>query len=174
MLQSILLILLVVGAFWGYRRIARLGPKERRKILLRSVVGALILMLVMMAVTGRMHWVFAVIGALIPFMRGLLGIGLQFLPFWLKYKNRQQPDPGQERQQTQSPVQSSTMDAKEAQDILGLKGDIHRGEITAEMVNDAHRRLIQKLHPDRGGNDYLAARVNLARDLLLKRIEKSS
>ena len=164
----------MIGAFWGYRRIAHLGPKERRKILLRSVVGALILMLVMMAVTGRMHWVFAVIGALIPFMRGLLGIGLQFLPFWLKYKNRQQPDPGQERQQTQSPVQSSTMDAKEAQDILGLKGDIHRGEITVEMVNEAHRRLIQKLHPDRGGNDYLAARVNLARDLLLKRIEKSS
>ena len=174
MLQSILLILLVIGAFWGYRRIAHLGPKERRKILLRSVIGALILMLIMMAVTGRMHWIFAIIGALIPFMRGLLGIGLQFLPFWLKYKNRQQPDPGQERQQTQSPVQSSTMDAKEAQDILGLKGDIHRGEITAEMVNDAHRRLIQKLHPDRGGNDYLAARVNLARDLLLKRIEKSS
>lgn len=174
MLQSILLILLVIGAFWGYRRIARLGPKERRKILLRSVIGALILMLIMMAVTGRMHWVFAVIGALIPFMRGLLGIGLQFLPFWLKYKNRQQTDQGQERQQTQSPVQSSAMDTKEAQDILGLKGDISRGEITAEMVNDAHRRLIQKLHPDRGGNDYLAARVNLARDLLLKRIEKSS
>ena len=174
MLQSILLILLVIGAFWGYRRIAHLGPKERRKILLRSVVGALILMLIMMAVTGRMHWVFAVIGALIPFMRGLLGIGLQFLPFWLKYKNRGQTGQGQERQQTQSPVPSSTMDTKEAQDILGLKGDISRGEITAEMINDAHRRLIQKLHPDRGGNDYLAARVNLARDLLLKRIEKSS
>ena len=174
MLQSILLILLVIGAFWGYRRIARLGPKERRKILLRSVIGALILMLIMMAVTGRMHWIFAIIGALIPFMRGLLGIGLQFLPVWLKYKNRQQPNQGQERQQTQSPVQSSTMDDKEAQDILGLKGDIGRGEITAEMINDAHRRLIQKLHPDRGGNDYLAARVNLARDLLLKRIEKSS
>ena len=174
MLQSILLILLVVGAFWGYRRIARLGPKERRKILLRSVIGALILMLIMMAVTGRMHWIFAIIGALIPFMRGLLGIGLQFLPVWLRYKNRQQTDQGQERQNTQSPVQSSAMDAKEAQDILGLKGDISRGEITAEMINDAHRRLIQKLHPDRGGNDYLAARVNLARDLLLTRIEKSS
>ena len=64
------------------------------------------------------------------------------------------------------------MDTKEAQDVLGLKGDLARGEITAEMINDAHRRLIQKLHPDRGGNDYLAARVNLARDLLLKRIEK--
>lgn len=51
---------------------------------------------------------------------------------------------------------------KEAYAILGLAEDASREDIEA-----AHRKLIQKLHPDRGGNDYLAAKINQARDVLL-------
>lgn len=172
MLQSVLLILLVIGLLWGLNRVKRLDAKARRKILLRSALGAAILVLVMMAVTGRMHWLFALIGALIPFMRGLLGLGMQILPAWLKYKKEQQDGRNNQEQPSQQPARRSDMDTKEALDTLGLKGDITRGDVTADMVNDAHRRLIQKLHPDRGGNDYLAAKINLARDLLLEKIGK--
>ena len=52
---------------------------------------------------------------------------------------------------------------QEALDILGLKANPTREEILK-----AHKRLIQKLHPDRGGSDFLAARVNPARDVLLR------
>jgi len=45
---------------------------------------------------------------------------------------------------------------------LGLNEGATRDEVVA-----AHRKLIQKLHPDRGGNDFLAAQINLARDVLL-------
>ena len=50
----------------------------------------------------------------------------------------------------------------EALAVLGLQDDA-----TEEDIIAAHRALIQKCHPDRGGNDYLAAKINQAKDQLL-------
>ena len=58
--------------------------------------------------------------------------------------------------------ESRDMDTEQALAVLGLDD----GASQAEIVN-AHRRLIQKLHPDRGGTDYLAATLNLAKKVLL-------
>jgi DnaJ family protein C protein 19 len=41
---------------------------------------------------------------------------------------------------------------------------------SADEINAAHRRLIAKVHPDAGGSADLAARVNAARDILLRQI----
>jgi DnaJ-class molecular chaperone len=56
------------------------------------------------------------------------------------------------------------MSRQEALSVLGLDG-----EPSHDDVRNAHRRLIQKLHPDRGGTDYLAAKINQAKDVLLTR-----
>lgn len=169
MFQSLLLILLLIALFWAVAKFKKKPPAEARKLLLRSGIGALVIVLIMMAITGRMHWLFALIGALLPFTRGILGIGMQLLPFWLKRRQETQGS-GQSQQQSQQGATRTDMSVKEAMDILGIKGEITSGEITSATVNDAHRRLIQKVHPDRGGNDYLAAKINHARDTLLKAI----
>jgi hypothetical protein len=56
------------------------------------------------------------------------------------------------------------MSVEEAYAILGLSSGAD-----AEAIKEAHRRLMVKLHPDHGGSDYLATKINRARDVLLGR-----
>lgn len=52
-----------------------------------------------------------------------------------------------------------------ALEILGLDESTDK-----DQVIKAHRSLMQKLHPDRGGSDYLAQKINAARDFLIKQL----
>jgi DnaJ family protein C protein 19 len=60
------------------------------------------------------------------------------------------------------PRTGSAMTRKEAFEVLGLKPGA-----TSEDIHAAHRRLMRRAHPDTGGSDWLASRVNQARDVLL-------
>ena len=59
---------------------------------------------------------------------------------------------------------SADVTVEEAYAILGLAAGA-----TVQQIRDAHRRLMKQLHPDHGGTDYLATKINRARDVLLNR-----
>jgi hypothetical protein len=60
------------------------------------------------------------------------------------------------------PNRPGGMSRQEAYDVLGLRPGASEADI-----REAHRRLMRGAHPDAGGSDWLASRVNQARDILL-------
>ncbi|MFO0993036.1 MAG: DnaJ domain-containing protein [Hyphomicrobiales bacterium] len=64
-------------------------------------------------------------------------------------------------QKAQAP--SGKMSEEEAFAVLGLKPGAKSEDIRA-----AHRRLMKEFHPDKGGSDYLAAKINQAKERLLQ------
>jgi len=82
------------------------------------------------------------------------------------YLDRQQPDWRDDftAGQGASSTGSGDITVEEAYEILGLAPGADEAQIKA-----AHHRLMMQFHPDHGGTDYLATKINRARDLLLKR-----
>jgi len=69
-----------------------------------------------------------------------------------------------ERAGTRPQAPSGDVTVEEAYAILGLSPGAD-----AEAIKAAHHRLMKQMHPDHGGSDYLATKINRARDVLLNR-----
>lgn len=113
---------------------------------------------------GRGHWrvtatLFSAVliaGAVLLAARGswLAAVVLAGAGVWLTLSSRQ-PAPAS-RTEAMSPA--------EARALLGVSSDATRQEI-----NTAWKRLMARAHPDQGGTEGLASRLNAARDRLLKK-----
>ena len=243
LLRLVLALILVAAIILAIRWFARTPAPRVARVLRRAGITAGILVLIYLAASGRLHWLYALIASAIPIvyrLSALLGLlpliqrlrsgghtfksaggptsgqssavqtrylrmslehdtgamngevldgrfagrhlnelGLDELLLLLDeceandeqsaavlraYLDRVHGDRWQDQRDYSStkPTDGSRMTRAEAYEILGLAP----GAATQEII-DAHRRLMQKLHPDRGGSTYLAAKLNQAKDVLL-------
>jgi hypothetical protein len=105
----------------------------------------------------------------VPTVIGLLGeIDNDSRQLLMAYLDRREPRWREHAQGNaaagESGAPSGKMTEQEAYQILGLEPGAN-----ADQIGRAHRSLMKKLHPDQGGSTYLAARVNQAKDVLLRR-----
>lgn len=247
-MHSLGLILLGTITLLGMLWLRSKPAPQRRKALLKLIVTLAVLGLLYLAITGRLHWLGALVAIIFPFARRLLPL-LRFLPLLgglfkqtrhgpanhrsdgnqstietrllnmtldhdsgvmhgtilqgplkglelgelteqqfldlLAYCRQHDEESGRvleayldkrfgdswrvdDQESTASsgssgPGHTGTLSDKDAWEVLGLAP----GSSEQDIIQ-AHRRLMQKVHPDRGGSHYLAARINEAKDRLLK------
>lgn len=78
------------------------------------------------------------------------------------YITRHRPHLNETSTDNNDQTDGEEMSVKRAADILGIDVSAPKGDIIA-----AHRRLMDKLHPDKGGSSYLAAELNEAKQVML-------
>jgi len=154
-------VLILYGIYQFVKTVQNKPANQRRGYYVSLVVGLAAAALVLLSLTGRVPWIAGLIGGALPFVRQYV---LKHIYHRLNgnagSNNREQGS--QQDEQAPPPRPSTSMNKSQALAVLGLSADASNEEIIA-----AHRKLMQKFHPDRGGNDFLASQINDAKDVLL-------
>lgn len=237
MFRVLVAVAVIAGLWWFLNRSGRVSRAQQRQMLIKFFLYTLAAALLFMVLTGRAHWLFAIIGAAIPWLQRFAVLR----QLWNSFKRPVRDSPSSQGQSTVtseylqmrldhdtadmdgtilkgqyqgttlseldlqqlqelwsvfssdsdsrnllqaylefrfpgkwrdgiSPDQSSEvssntseMNRQEALSILGLDESAGKKDIIM-----AHKRLMQKVHPDTGGSEYLASKINQAKSFLLK------
>lgn len=145
-------------------------PPVGRGPLVTAAIAVLVLALIMLVTTGRVHWLSAAVTGVVPFLRRASSL-LRFSPtlrnaLWSGVKKARDSMAGNASSDANAshnnPANPPDLTLNQACLILDVAPNASAAEIVA-----AHRRLIARNHPDKGGSTYIAAQLNTAKDLLL-------
>lgn len=161
MSRLVIIIAVAAIAYLLWFKIKKAKGEEKKKLIIWSIAGSAITVLAFLAITGRLNFITAAITgavALLPKAAQLL----RYLPILDKLRQHASHPNQEQNQNNQQASAQTAMSKKQASEILGLDPNASKEEIIK-----AHKRMMQKLHPDRGGSDYLAAQINQAKNTLL-------
>ena len=160
MIRIFLIVVFILIAFFVINKFKNRVPEIRTSI--KKKVGFYILLsvVILLAVIGKLNSLFALVGIFIAFILRMLPLLMRYMPqlhsMWASFNKGNAHSSGSTNHSI------GKMRKAEAFEILGLESSASEKEIIM-----AHRKLMQKMHPDRGGSDYLAAKINLAKKVLL-------
>lgn len=137
-------LLVLMGALGMFSR-AQVADIKQFGVWVAAIGGLLLAALLFL--TGRGAIAVAALMMLGPLVWSWVGLGRPNAPL-----------PGSQRPSSRA----GAMSRAEALEVLGLPPRATNKEIKA-----AYLRLMRAAHPDQGGSDWLAARINQARDVLL-------
>jgi hypothetical protein len=142
MAYLILVAGIILAIFGLYRFLMKAPPREIKTLFLAAAAVGVGVAALFLTLTGKLPVAIAILTALWPIAASYMKM------------NKESPRGGQNLPLTE----------KEAYDVLGLAQGAGPDDIRA-----AHLRLMKKVHPDQAGSDWLAKKINAARDLLLNR-----
>ncbi len=148
MVYVLLIAGVLIAGFGLYRFVLRASPKQVGTLIV--VIGTLVISaaVFVLAISGRLPAAVGVLAALWPL-------------FYSIWRSAQQVKAEEKIfDSLRTPGRPSRTEALE---ILGLSEGA-----TEEDIKAAHKRLMKKAHPDQAGSDWMARKINAARDELLK------
>ena len=156
MIRLLLVVAALIALYMTLRWFSRAKLENAKRAITTLVITIGVVLLIILAATGRLHWLFAVVGAAVPIAMRLWRAYSAYR--WLR---------GQQKKPADAPAKVNETAVTQAYQTLGLKMGASKQEII-----QAHRRLIRDAHPDRGGSDEIAQQLNAAKELLLKQLEE--
>lgn len=137
---------ILIGLYGLYRFFLTANVKQVISLFAVACFLAVCIALFYLAVTGRLPAALGLVAGLAPFVLA-----------WRQHRLRKQG-------KTDTPESGNKpINRKEALEILGLEDSA-----TPEEIKAAYKKLMKKVHPDQEGSEWMAAKLNQAKDILLK------